>query len=166
MMQTSAMKEWAAWLRTTWFPSLSINGIDMGDGRILGAEDVLESHFMRLARRPRTENVPVQVGDNLVAAITVLAPKLAPLTEVAEEVAQAMPPVQPAPQFRKNLHQALERTHRQHAAQRVLGTRNRPKPSPAWRQPGGWVLVASLLLTLLAVWWYQSSKREESVTAA
>ncbi len=102
------------------------SGIDLGNGRMLDTEDVLDSHFRRIAAarqtpRPGQEHVVVQIeGDNMIAAITVLAPKLAPLTELAEVVADAMPAVHPAPQFRQHLHQALERTHRQHAAQRVF----------------------------------------------
>lgn len=134
-------------------------GIDLGGGRMLRAEDVLEGHFRRLASRPRaqTQHVSVQVGDNLLAAITVLAPDLAPLTMVAEEVAGAMPYVQPAQDFRLHLHEALERTHRQHAAQRTLGTRP-PTPPVSSSRPTGWIAATVTLLVLLALtwrWWTQ-----------
>jgi hypothetical protein len=138
-----------------------VPGIDMGDGRKLGAEDVLESHFKRMAarRRPARANVAVQVGDSLLAAITVLAPNLAPLTELAEEVATVVPPVQPAPEFRRNLHQALERTHRQHSAQRVLGTRPLQQPETSWIESRSlWFAVAGALLTAaLALLWRRRS---------
>lgn len=53
----------------------------------------------------------------------------------------------PAPDFRRKLHQALERTHRQHAAQRVLGTRRAaPSPRPPRRWP--WLVVLFGLLSL------------------
>jgi hypothetical protein len=128
---------WPGWLQSIRGAQPSAPGIDLGNGRMLGAEDVLEGHYRRMAARfqpqtlvrprqvppepspRRTHRVAVQVGDNLVAAITVLAPDLVPLTELAEEVAGVVPPVLPEPQFREHLHQALERTHRQYAAQRA-----------------------------------------------
>ena len=45
------------------------------------------------------------------------------MTDLAEEVAHTLPVAQPTPQFRDTLYKALEQTHRQHHAQRVLGTR-------------------------------------------
>jgi hypothetical protein len=142
------------------------NGIDLGNGRTLGAEDVLEGHYRRIssrrqayADRPATRQVAVQVGDNLMVAIAVLAPDLVPLTEVAEQVSDAVPLVAPERHFRENLHEALERTHRQHAAQRVLGTR----PLPRAKSSNGlnwWVVLAGLLATIALVlgWrWRQAS---------
>ncbi len=124
-------------------------GIDLGGGRVLGAEDVMESHYRRV--RSRIYPVAVQVSDSLVAAIGVLAPGLAPLTEVAEQMATAVPAVTPEPEFRAHLHEALERTHRQHAAQRMLGTR---RVAVRRRSPRGRWLVALVALTgLLLVWW-------------
>lgn len=163
-------------------------GIDFGNGAKLGAEDVLETHFQRLARTrpaaaetqahptqdkhtavapnrqsalpsrshalnraprrpqpaPRMRSVPVQVGDTLFTAITVLAPQLAPLTALAEDVACALPLVQPAQSFRASLHSALEQTHRQHAAQRVLGTRAHARAHRI-----AWPLWLRLLLSAL-----------------
>lgn len=126
------------------------------------AEDVLEGHFRRVAaqrapaaRRP-TRKVEIQVGDNLVAAIAVLAPDLVPLTALAEDVSTAVPPVQPAPKFRADLQEALERTHRQHAAQRVLGTR--PPAPPLHRGPSPWWwLIPLFALSLIALWWKRRS---------
>jgi hypothetical protein len=117
--------------------------IDMGDGRFVTAADVLEGHFHRLA----TQTVTVQLKPDLQAAITVVAPELAPLTAVASEVAHAMPQVQPGEQFRQELHRALELTHRQQHAQRVLGTR----PPAAEMQSFWWLaaLLVGVLVTLL-----------------
>lgn len=140
-------------------------GIDLGNGRTLKAEDVLEGHFRRMTTRQRTHHVSVQVGDNLLAAIAVLAPDLAPLTLVAEEVAGALPHVQPADDFRLHLHEALERTHRQHAAQRTLGTRP-PTPPAAPRRPSGRVAALVALLVLLALSWRWWSQRAVSSAAA
>lgn len=152
--------------------------IDFGNGATLGPEDVLETHFQRLARRrlsarrpvrgsaiadpvlrrwaergerqstgPRT--VPVQVGDNLVAAITVLAPQLAPLTELAEDVAAQVAPVQPEQAFRTSLHHALEQTHRRHAAQRTLGMR--PKTSIERGLAWLWLIPVGIATCILLV---------------
>jgi hypothetical protein len=131
--------------------------IDLGNGKFLAAEDVLEGHFHRLA----STTVPVQVGPNLTAAITVLAPGLTPLTELAEEVAHTVPLVQPAPQFRHHLHQALEQTHRQHAAQRMLGTR-----PPAQVEGSAWGMITLFLIvtvTLLAVITYFKKRQPTTV---
>jgi hypothetical protein len=151
------MTPFSGWLQQIGGRHVTPRGIDLGNGRFLGAEDVLEGHFRRLTTRPRTQHVAVQVGDNLMAAITVLAPDLAPLTMVAEGVAGALPYVQPAPDFRLHLHQALERTHRQHAAQRTLGTRPATPPTPTYRPSGRLAaLVALMLLAGVAWrWWTQ-----------
>jgi len=140
--------------------------IDLGNGRVLGAEDVLEGHYRRLTTRrqqamtqPSTRQVAVRFGDNLTVAIAVMAPDLAPLTEIAEQVSGAVPLVEPERQFRESLHQALERTHRQQAAQRVLGTR--PTPRPKQSTPFGWWMVLAGVVATIAVvvgWrWRQSA---------
>jgi hypothetical protein len=146
------------------------NGIDLGNGRVLGAEDVLEGHYRRIAsqRQPSpnamaTRQVAVQVGDNLTVAIAVLAPDLAPLTEIAEQVSGAVPLVAPERHFRDNLHQALERTHRQHAAQRMLGTR--PLPSRKSSSRGNWwMALAGVVATALLLWGWRA--RQGSAHAA
>jgi hypothetical protein len=118
--------------------------IDMGNGRYLTAADLLEGHYRRLA----TQTVTVQLKPNLQAAITVLAPELAPLTEVASEMVEAMPRIQPANQFRQDLHRALELTHRQQQAQRVLGTRT---PVESGDLPWTLLLVLTSLVAVLAL---------------
>jgi hypothetical protein len=99
-------------------------GLDLGGGRTLPPEDVLDGHSARLiaGRQHSLRTVPVQVRD-LSAAINRMAPNLAPLADLAEEVAVAVPAVAPEPDFRRTLHEALERTHRQHTVQVALGTR-------------------------------------------
>jgi hypothetical protein len=171
------LPSWLPWVklqaaRYSWQrDSLPQGQIDMGNGRVLGAEDVLEGHYRRLttnrqhaadqlAADPRVSQhtspraahqVAVQVGDNLTVAITVFAPALAPLTEVAEQVSGAVPLVEPERHFRENLHQALERTHRQHAAQRVLGTRPAPRPKPS--KPLGWWVALAGAVAMVALLW-------------
>jgi hypothetical protein len=125
--------------------------VDMGNGRSLAPEDLLEGHFARLARQAAStqpsaqHTVNVHVNPNLQAAITVLAPDLAPLTELAEEVAQVVPCNQPATRFRQDLHRALEQTHRQQSAQRKLGTR------VASHADTPWGLIISLALAVMVV---------------
>lgn len=160
------MTPWTGWLEQFAVrPSPPPRGIDLGNGRMLGAEDVLEGHYRHMAARPARRNVPVQVGDHLLAAITVLAPDLAPLTLVAEEVADAMPHVQPAPDFRRHLHQALERTHRQHAAQRTLGTRSSTPPPSAALLPSKVAALLTLLLLLVVAWRWWNHRGQASAPA-
>ncbi|MBX3012052.1 MAG: hypothetical protein KF832_11125 [Caldilineaceae bacterium] len=122
-------------------PTLPAEKVDLGDGRFVEPEDVLDSHF---SRRLETPHLTFHVEGDLNRALTALAPGLASLTELAEEVDQAVPRVQPAPQFRHDLHKALELTHRQHHAQRVLGTRvDKPEPQTPW----GLIVLMMVLLT-------------------
>lgn len=117
--------------------------IDLGDGSQMAPEDVLDGHLTRLFKR---RTVQIQTDDNLRSAITILAPDLAPLTDLAEDLADVVPDVQPEAQFRQDLHRALELTHRQHAAQRLLGT----DPYPRDEEGDNRALFAALGLLLLA----------------
>lgn len=130
---------------------LNVNGqldapaapIDLGNGRFVEVEDVLDSHFTNRLEPPR---LTVHVEGDLNQALTALAPGLASLTELAEEVNQVVPRAQPAPQFRQDLHKALELTHRQHQAQRVLGTRiETPEPQTPW------LMIALLFMVMVSV---------------
>lgn len=97
--------------------------IDLGGGYRISPEDVLESHFRQIAGPPivlRTQDVGVQVTPNLHTAIRVVAPTLAPLAQIAEELTTRMPTVQPAANFRSELHMALEEAHRVQTAQRII----------------------------------------------
>jgi hypothetical protein len=145
-----------------WGERLPKNGIDLGNGRVLEPEDVLEGHYRRLSkqRQPATRQAVVQVGDNLNAAISVLAPELTPLTEVAEEVSGAVPHVEPDHRFREHLHEALERTHRQHTAQRILGTR--PLPRKRTNPVNWWMVVAGVVAMLALVWGWRSRQSAAS----
>ncbi|MDQ3250031.1 MAG: hypothetical protein M3Q45_12600 [Chloroflexota bacterium] len=139
--------------RWPWAQPKELHKIDLGNGKFLAAADLLEGHFHRLA----TATVPVQVDRSLTAAITVLAPDLTPLTTLAEEVAQTVLRVQPAPHFRHQLQQALEQTHRQHTAQRVLGTRQAPPPAGVT-----WLMFSvcvALVITVVGVWRYRQQGR-------
>ena len=148
-------REWPQWALTS---TNQVEGpqIDMGNGYFLSPVDLLEGHYYRLT----TRTVTIQVGPDLQAAITVLAPALAPLTEVASEVADTMPQVQPQAQFRADLHRALELTHRQHQAQRVLGTHY---PLPVTKQSSvAWWAVALTLLGLACIGGYRLHRRTQS----
>jgi hypothetical protein len=139
--------------------------IDMGHGRTLSVEDVLDGHFRRMTRDAMTRTVDartveIQVDDQLRAAITVLAPDLSPLAHLAEELADAVHDVRPEPRFRADLHRALEQTHRQHAAQRTLGTRTPVAPKASTRPWWGGGLVAVLLtLVLVGLWGLRRYRR-------
>lgn len=135
--------------------ALPAEKVDLGNGRFVEAEDVLESHFTNRLDEPR---LTVHVEGDLNRALTVLAPGLASLTELAEEVDQVVPRAQPAPQFRHDLHKALELTHRQHHAQRILGTR---VETPEMQTP--WALIALLVVfmtCLVSMTVYLSKRRK------
>lgn len=121
--------------------ALPVEKVDLGNGRFVQAEDVLESHFSNRLDTPR---LTVHVEGDLNQALTALAPGLASLTELAEEVDQLVPRVQPTPQFRQDLHKALELTHRQHHAQRVLGTR---VETPETQTP--WTMIALIIVLVV-----------------
>lgn len=95
--------------------------IDFGDGLFVPAEDVLDGHLKHLLR-DNSQSVRIQTGPTLQSTIEVSSPELAPLTGLAEELAEIVPDTTPEPHFREELHRALELSHRQHAAQRALGT--------------------------------------------
>ena len=125
--------------------------VDLGGGRLLPAEDVLESHFRRLAERTAalqsgTQDVHIEVAPNLNAAIRVVAPKLAPLTEIAEELSYKISTVAPDMQFRSDLHRALEEAHRQLAEQRAA------QPDSRWiTSTLLWVAIAGVSVALFSL---------------
>lgn len=136
--------------------------LDMGQGRTLSAEDLLDGHFRRMTTAATARTVQVQVDDQLRAAITVLAPELSPLTHLAEELVDVVSDVRPEPHFRAELQRALEQTHRQHTAQRVLGTR-RTGPHGGGTT-SGWTSLAVLGMVLLlgGLWWVRSRRSREA----
>lgn len=156
-----AWTEWWQRRRGRDFP-----GIDLGNGRTLTAEEVLEGHYRRVAalRRPSVQQAAVQVDNNLPVAIAVLAPDLAPLTHLAEDVSVVMPPVEPTADFRRNLHDALERTHRQHNAQRILGARPARRASHSLQR--SWILAAVVTVVVgvlaLLLWQGQQARQQAS----
>ena len=126
------------------------NGIDLGNGQLVDASDVVDGHFQRLSTNE-------EAVSRLNVSIAALAPDITPLTALAEDVAKSAPDAQPADQFRTNLHQALEAAHQQQAAQRVLGIQphfvnDRPI---LWRiitKPAMLAGVPVLVCVMLFVW--------------
>jgi hypothetical protein len=140
------------------------NSIDLGGGHRVAPEDLLEGHFRRLATDwaasltpqpalapagPRTQEVRVQVAPRLDTAIRVVAPTLAPLAQIAEELAAKIPTVQPPAQFRAELHEALEQAHRRHLEQQSLSPLPAPRRTLPWLLAG---LLAALGLAGVALW--------------
>ncbi|MEZ4733784.1 MAG: hypothetical protein R3E79_42355 [Caldilineaceae bacterium] len=139
-------------------PDTAVAPIDLGNGRFVEAEDVLDSHFTNRLDPPR---LTVHVEGDLNKALTALAPGLASLTELAEEVDQVVPRAQPAPQFRQDLHKALELTHRQHHAQRVLGTRlETPEPQTPWLMIVLLFMVIASAVSMTIYWSKRSAVQE------
>ena len=114
--------DWSVVGVSAWFSERTpIEQVDFGNGRAVSAADLLDGHFQRLATQPVPQSL--SGAHELHTTIAVVAPTLTPLTDLAEEVAHTLPVAQPTPQFRDTLYKALEQTHRQHHAQRILGTR-------------------------------------------
>lgn len=130
--------------------TISIEPVDLGNGHAVKAEDLLDSHFTNRIDAPR---LTLHVEGDLNKALTALAPGLASLTELAEEVDQAVPRAQPTPQFRQDLQKALELTHKQHHAQRVLGTRvETPAPQTTWSMIALLVLLMACTFSITVYW--------------
>ena len=137
-------------------PEPPVEQVDLGNGRVVGGEEVLDSHFSNRLDAPR---LTVHVEGDLNRALTALAPGLASLTELAEKVDEAVPRAQPAPQFRQDLQKALELTHRQHHAQRVLGTRvETPAPGVPWTML---VLLLVVIASTISATLYWSNRRAQ-----
>lgn len=121
--------------------------IDIGGGLHITPEDVLESHFRRLALQGNpqlSQEVSIQVRPNLHSAIRVVAPTLAPLTQIAEELATRIPTMQPSADFRSELHRELELAHRRQTEQR-----SHQAAAPR-RATGPWLLAAAIAAAGLA----------------
>ena len=139
-------------------PDAPVTPVDLGNGCSVKAEDLLDSHFTNRIDAPR---LTVHVEGDLNKALTALAPGLASLTELAEEVDQAVPRAQPTPQFRQDLQKALELTHKQHHAQRVLGTRvETPEVQIPWSMLS---LVVLLVACTISLTLYLLKRRELQV---
>ena len=99
----------------TWFyneevdEAVSTAAIDLGNGHFLEAPDVLDSHFRRLMQEADSVD--------LTEAIDSLAPPLAPLAHLANDLAHEIPRIQPDTVFRKELQQRLEAAHQQQATE-------------------------------------------------
>ena len=138
-------------------PEATAEQVDLGNGRVVGGEDVLDSHFTNRLDTPR---LTVHVEGDLNRALTALAPGLASLTELAEKVDEAVPRAQPAPQFRQDLQKALELTHRQHHAQRLLGTRvETPEPGIPWTMLA--LLLVVIASTISATLYWSKHRKQQ-----
>ena len=133
------------------FPDLDLpHGVDLGDGQMVDASDVVDGHFQRLSTNE-------EAIATLNVSIAALAPDIAPLTALAEDMAESAPNAQPTDQFRTNLHQALEAAHQQQAAQRVLGIQphfvdDRPMLWRIFTKPAVLAGVPVLICVMLFVW--------------
>jgi len=128
-----------AWIMPWSGEQAPIEQIDFGEGHMVSAADLLDGHFQRLAAQPVLSTpTPVVTESHLHTTIAVVAPTLTPLTDLAEEMAQTVPLAQPTPHFRDTLYKALEQSHRQHQAQRILGVQPTPVEAPGHST---WLLV-------------------------
>ena len=95
--------------------------LDLGDGLVLGPEEVLEGHFSRLTAARPNADPGAAATNSLQSAISALVPDLVPLTGLATDLADAVQTVAPEARFRQDLHRALEMSHRQRAVRKQLG---------------------------------------------
>lgn len=133
--------------------------VDLGGGRTARPEDLLEGHFQRLAGRTSgSVEVNVQVSPSESTVLRVSAPALAPLAEIAEELASRIPTIQPASGFRHDLHRSLEEAHRrQMEARRFESTAIHAQPTRLWL----W-LALGILAILAAGLWLSTRNRSRS----
>ena len=146
----------------TWFEELpQAKPIELGNGQVISVEDALEGHFQRLETAKRTvQGMTISAEERLDAAIEAVAPHLTPLTGLANEVAAATPIAQPNESFRETLHKALEETHRQHQAHRILGIRQEQSSHGFSQQ----ILFTSVfILTALLVGWLVHRRKQQRV---
>ena len=138
-----------------WQRTRATSSIDLGGGRLVHPEDLLEGHFRRIAapaqpsapQRAAEHEVQVQVSPDMSSAIRVVAPALAPLAQVAEELAARLTTVKPTPQFRADLHRALEAE----LQRRLENPDIAAAPRPVW----AWVaaaLITTFGLAGVALW--------------
>ena len=137
----------------TWFYSEEEEdsaSIDLGNGSFLDAPDVLDGHFRRLVQsscvitadanmesisaevlsfEEQAQNIagaPVAQDDknaDLTGAVSTLAPDLAPLAYLANDLARTVPQIEPEPEFRRDLLQKLEAAHQQMREDGYTGSR-------------------------------------------
>lgn len=123
--------------------------IDLGNGRTMRTEDLLDGHARRL--NGASANAADQYGkSNLTTAVRVVAPQVAPLTDLAQTIAEKSTPAHPANKFRSDLQQALENTHRQQNVRRTLGIQpSSRKEKSVWQSR--WFFLATVVMVLLTV---------------
>lgn len=124
--------------------------VDLGGGRSARPEDLLEGHFQKLAGRAAgSQEVNVQVSPNESTVLRVSAPALAPLAEIAEELASRIPTIQPAAGFRDELHRSLEEAHRRQMEARRLEPMVVHSPrTRAWM----WIALGGLVIATCGLW--------------
>lgn len=120
-----------------------VTTVDMGGGRVINSVDIVDGHAQRLSE---------ESTNDLTSAIHVVAPQLAPLTDLAQEIADRSTKAHPDDKFRSDLQRALETTHRQQTARRSLGIQAAAQEDPLWWE-SPWAMVVATLVTLLVLRW-------------
>ena len=128
-------------------PKMKIN---LGKGQTIHAIDVVEGHAQRL-RKAKTNAAPAGSEQAITSAVRTVAPEVAPLTDLALNIANNSTNAQPASKFRKELQQALETSHRQQSVRRSLGIQAPAKKDPPWWQSSWFLFVVATLLIIVTV---------------
>lgn len=136
--------------------------VDLGGGRMVSAEDIVDGHAQRLHKETRHE-ADKSTSTNLTNAVRTVAPELAPLTDLAQKIADQSTKAQPDGKFRSDLQQALESTYRQQHVRRKLGLQLAAQKDPLWWQ-SPWLLGAVLVVMVVALrLLYRQSRRATSL---
>lgn len=151
---------WSGWQRDS---KLFATHIDLGNGKMVRSEDLLDGHANNL-RTIKLDHATEPKKRDLTSAVRVVAPEIAPLTDLAYTIAEKSPQSQPKDKFRADLQHALESTHRQQKVRRTLGMQPPARKEPAlWKSPWFMAFVGLLLLLLVGA---LRSKGERSRTTS
>ncbi|MFN8440241.1 MAG: hypothetical protein U0175_05715 [Caldilineaceae bacterium] len=135
--------------------------VDLGGGRVVNAEDIVDGHAQRLHKEAKQET-DKSTSTSVTNAMRVVAPELAPLTDLAQNIANQSTKAQPDGKFRSDLQRALESSYRQQHVRRKLGLQPAAQKDLPWFQ-SPW-LIGTVVVVMLMVFrlLYQQSRRSIS----
>lgn len=136
-------QQWRPWQENQFVGTAEI---DLGSGKKVHAVDLVDGHAQRL--RENTAGLDEGKRD-LTDAVRVIAPQLAPLTDLAQNISNHSTPAHPTTKFRKDLQQALEISHRQQSVRRTLGIQPPAQKETVWWQSPWLMLAVAVLIVVI-----------------